>query len=136
MATGRRSQKNIKRPRHPLDEELRAAIVSALNQYAEGSPLSRLAKVLGISPNTLTRYLREPTANLGGDILFRMCEVGLNIRCRGKTLRLDESDQPVRQTEQLRFEFVGIVDLQFPSRMMAVRVERVRRKEPSEDEAA
>src|SRR5437870_1868283 len=73
------SQRGISRPRTTeADLQLREAILETLTKLQGTRSLSALADDLGISIKTLSRY-RNPKGNrvttLGGDILFRLCEL-------------------------------------------------------------
>src|ERR1700686_4886731 len=82
-------QRGILRPRvSGPDLELREGILKVLRDLRKEKSLWQVAEALGISEQTLSRYLNDkvyPPATLGGDILFRLCEAGYPIACRGKT---------------------------------------------------
>jgi hypothetical protein len=130
-----KSQRGIRRPRRSsADLELRQGILSALKDLQKDKTLREVADALGVSEKTLGRYLNnklDPPATLGGDILFRLCEAGCPIACRGQTLQCVASTSAPKSTakpEQLRFEFVGTIDVLLPSRKLVARVERVYRR--------
>jgi hypothetical protein len=116
------------------DRELREGIIGVLKELQRTKPLREVAETLGASEKTLRRYLNsklDPPATLGGDILFRLCEAGYSIPCRGKSLKCVDSRSAPKsgvKTEQLRFEFVASLDLLLPSRKLVARVERVNRR--------
>jgi transcriptional regulator with XRE-family HTH domain len=129
----RKSQRGILRPRVTgPDLELREGILKVLRDLQKNQALSQIAEALGVSEKTLSRYLSDKgdrPATLGGDILFRICEAGHPVTCRGKTLQcMGSGSESETKLEQLRFEFVASIDVLLPSRKLVARVERVNRR--------
>ncbi len=131
-----RSQRGIPRPRKTeVDGDLRSAIVVALQQLQGSRTQDALAADLGVSAKTLSRYRAVESATLGGDVLFRICELcqkdhrDISITCRGQVLRLlDEHLQEgsaLRTHEQLRFAFAGTIDVDVSVRKGLMRVEKM-----------
>lgn len=131
-----RAQLGIPRPRKTkVDGDLRNAILDALQQLQGSRTQDALADDLGVSAKTLSRYRTVKSATLGGDVLFRICELchkddrGVRVTCRGRTLLvLDEHLQggPASRThEQLRFAFAGTIDVNVSIRKGVMRVEKM-----------
>jgi hypothetical protein len=138
IAMPAKSQRGIRRPRRSgADLELRQGILSALKDLQKDKPLSKVADALEISEKNLRRYMNDklnPPPTLGGDILYRLCEAGYAVACRGQTLQCVASaskSKPRGKPEQLQFEFVGTIDVLLPSRKLVARVERVYRRTES-----
>ncbi|MGA2185792.1 MAG: hypothetical protein ABSH47_22465 [Bryobacteraceae bacterium] len=128
------SQRGIPRPRKTqADLQLREAILETLTKLQGTRTLSALADDLRISVKTLSRY-RNPSdgkaATLGGDILFRICELcderDISIACHGRILRLPKGSlfrlSAASPPEQLRFTFAGTIDVDVPTRKAVMKV--------------
>ena len=130
-----KSQRGIPRPRvSEADAELRQGILKLFRSLQKEKSLAQIAADVGVSEKTLRRYLNDkcnPPPTLGGDTLFRLCEAGHAITCRGKTLQCVDSHSTAVskvKTEQLPFEFVASIDLLLPSRKLVGRIERISRR--------
>lgn len=128
------SQRGIPRPRKTkADLTLREGILEALTKLQGTKTLSALAEDLHISVKTLSRYRRPnegKVAMLGGDLLFRICELcderDISIACHGRILRLPRGgllSLSATPPEQLRFTFAGTIDIEVSSRKGVMRVD-------------
>lgn len=134
------SQRGIPRPRTTeADPYLRAAILETLTRLQGTGTLADLAHDLRISAKTLSRY-RNPSdgkapPTLGGDLLFRVCELcderDVSITCHGRILRLLKGalfgSSEASEARQLRFTFVGTIDVDVPTRKAVMKVDRIER---------
>ena len=130
-----KSQRGIRRPRISggPDLELRKSVLKLLQEIREKKSLRWLADRLDVSEKTLSRYMSDridPPATLGGDALFKLCEAGYSITCRGRTLRCvaAKASRPRPTSEQLRFEYAAEIDLMLPSRKLVARAGRITRR--------
>jgi hypothetical protein len=131
------SQQGIPRPRKTqVDLQLREAILETLTKLQGTKTLSALADDLRISVKTLSRY-RNPSdgkaATLGGDILFRICELcderDISIACQGRVLRLPKGSlfglSAASPPQQLRFAFAGTIDIDVLNRKAVMKVDSI-----------
>jgi hypothetical protein len=118
------------------DLELRRAILETLTKLQGTKTLSALADDLHTSVKTLSRYRTGrdgKPAMLGGDILFRICELcderDISIACHGRVLRLPKGSffslSATSPPEQLRFTFTGTLDIDVPARKGVMRVDNL-----------